>query len=117
MKVLLLEDDRELQRATSRLIHYTFREAVVSVTDTCAKAIALLQHENFDLVVSDFQVTDGTGDAVLSWIREMQPKLLARFVFFSGSSGLEKLHDKVIEKGCEVAEFVAKLRGFVEGAA
>jgi response regulator RpfG family c-di-GMP phosphodiesterase len=115
VNVLLLEDDRNLQRATARLIRYTYPDAAISVTNTCAKTIALLQHERFDLVVSDFEVLDGTGDAVLYWVREMQPHLVARFVFFSGSSGLEKLHDKVIEKGCTVEEFVDQLRGFIGG--
>jgi response regulator RpfG family c-di-GMP phosphodiesterase len=115
MNVLLLEDNQQLQRVTTRLIRSAFADAAVSVTDTCAKAIALLQHECFDFIVSDFEVLDATGDKVLRWVREMRPQLVARFVFFSGSLDLEKLHDKIIEKGCTADEFVAQLRQFVGG--
>lgn len=113
MNVLLLEDDRQIQRSTLRLIQYAYEHAEVSIVETCAQAIALLSQRPFDLVVADFRVLDGTGDAVLCWVRQMQPQLLSRFVFFSGSEEVYALHDKIIDKGCTADEFIDRLHKFI----
>ena len=115
MKVLLLEDNLSMQKATTRMLrHVCGKDVDLRVVDSCAGAIEFLQIEAFDLVVSDYEVLDGTADALLRWVREVRPNLLPRFIFFSGTSGLDRLHDKVIDKG-DPADFIAQIRVFVEG--
>jgi CheY-like chemotaxis protein len=115
VKILLLEDNLSMQKATTRMLrHVCGNDVHLRVVDSCARAIELLQLEAFDLIVSDYEVLDGTADALLHWIREIRPNLLPRFVFFSGTSGLDRLHDKVIDKG-NPADFIAQMRAFVEG--
>lgn len=113
MKVLLLEDKMELQRTTTRMIKRAYPAADVQVTARCSETIAAIQLEDFDLVVCDFEVLDGKSDRVLAWVRDHEPELLHRFVFFSGSPEPTKLHDKYISKGCHLDEFVEQMHKFV----
>jgi DNA-binding NarL/FixJ family response regulator len=114
MKVLLLEDDKQLQHAAVRLLRRTFESAIiVDTVDNAPGAIALLQQNVYDFMLSDFAVIDGTGGDVLIWIRANKPDMVERFVFFSGSNSLNLLHHKVISKGIDVDEFVQRLRQFV----
>lgn len=112
MNVLLLEDDQQLQKMTTRLLKRTFENVTVTVTivDSAPKAIAMLQHFAYDLIVSDFNVLHGTGGDVLTWLRAEKPHIVDRFIFFSGAIEVPKLHTKVIEKGCTADEFVDQLR-------
>ena len=111
MKVLLLEDQVVLQKCTSRLIRHTLGDNTsVDITDSVPTTIALLQHAVYDLIVSDFDVICGTGGDVLTWVREFQPHMVTRFVFFTGSHEAWELHDKVISKGISVDEFKEQLR-------
>jgi CheY-like chemotaxis protein len=115
MRVLLLEDEKQLQVAASRLIRRTFEEPdiTIDVVDTAPKAIAMLQQHSYDFMLSDFAVTRGTDGDVLIWIHVNQKHMVERFVFFSGSSSLDLLHHKVISKGITVDEFVKQLRQHV----
>jgi len=115
MRVLLLEDEATLQRATSRMIRRTFSptEITIDVVDSVPKAVAMLQHFAYDLVVSDFNVNGGTGGDLLIWIRANRPHMVERFVFFSGANHLDLWHNKIIAKGVDPSEFVEKLRGYV----
>ena len=115
MRVLLLEDEKPLQQTTMKLIRRTFEEPdiTIDVTDTAPGAIELLQRHSYDFMLSDFAVTRGTGGDVLIWIHAHQKHMIERFVFFSGCTTLGLMHDKVIEKGIAVDEFVAQLRQHV----
>lgn len=115
MKVLLLEDNLSMQKATTRMLRRVCGNDVdLRVVDTCTDAIALLQLESFDFVVSDYEVLDGTADTLLRWVRATRPDLLPRLVLFTGTCGLEHLHDKIIDKGSPDA-FIAQMRTFVAG--
>lgn len=47
-------------------------------------AIVLLEHEEFDAIVSDWQMDDGDGADVYRWILQYKPGLAERVVFLSG---------------------------------
>jgi CheY-like chemotaxis protein len=115
VRVLLLEDEKHLQKATARLIQHTFGpgEVTIDVTDTAPGAIELLQQNSYDFTLSDYSVTRGTGGDVLLWIQDNQPHMVERFVFFSGAKDLDLIHHKVIVKGVSVEEFVVQLLGYV----
>lgn len=115
MKVLLIEDDAALQRSTTRLIRRAFApvEIAIDVADSPSSAIALLEANTYDFVLSDFNVNHGTGGDVLVWIRANQRHMIERFVFFSGAKNLDLWHHKVIAKGIDSTTFVDLLRGYV----
>ena len=117
MNVLLLEDDALLQRTTTRMLRRAYENVTVTAVDSVPKAIAMLQHFAYDLVIADFQVLHGTGGDVLSWVRDEKPGLVDRFVFFSGSLEARALHDKFIEKGCMPDEFIEQLHKLVGASA
>jgi response regulator of citrate/malate metabolism len=116
VNVLLLEDDAQLQKMTARLLKRAFENVAVAITtvDSVPKAIAMLQHFTYDLVISDFNVLHGTGGDVLAWLHVEKPHVASRFIFFSGADEPKKLHDKVIEKGCTSDEFIDQLRKLAE---
>lgn len=106
IKVLLLEDEPSLQRAIARMLCVAFNDSDIALdtTDSAIKAIALLQCFQYDLILSDFDVLDGTGGDVLAWVRSSQPRMISRFVFFTGSDRAAALHDKIIAKGTPISE-------------
>ena len=114
MRVLLIEDDPALQRATTRLIHRALgSRAAVSICGTAGSAAFLLGACMFDLILSDYDLGTSTGADVLEYLRDRQPEMVDRFVFFSGTDGLTKIHPKVIEKGIDVETFVQQLQGYL----
>lgn len=115
MRVLLIEDDASLQRSTARLIKRAFApaEMTIDVADAPKNAIALLEANTYDFVLSDFNINGGTGGEVLIWIDKNQPHMNERFVFFSGANHLDLWHDKVITKSVNPSEFVEQLRNYV----
>ncbi|MBA3453070.1 MAG: response regulator [Deltaproteobacteria bacterium] len=52
-------------------------------------AIVLLHHEDFDTIVSDWQMDDGSGADLYTWIVQKKPELAERIVFLSDGEGDE----------------------------
>jgi CheY-like chemotaxis protein len=50
-------------------------------------AIILLHHEEFDAIVTDWQMDDGTGADIYRWIVQKKPQLAQRIVFLSDGEG------------------------------
>jgi two-component system cell cycle response regulator CpdR len=50
-------------------------------------AIILLHHEEFDAIVTDWQMDDGTGADIYRWIVQTKPQLAERIVFLSDGEG------------------------------
>jgi CheY-like chemotaxis protein len=115
MRILLLEDSKDLQKATARLLRHTFApiDVTIDIVDNVPGTIELLQQQRYDFVLSDYVVLRGNGGDVLNWIIANQPHMTERFVFFSGSSSLRQLHPKVIAKGVDVSEFVTLLQHYL----
>jgi DNA-binding NarL/FixJ family response regulator len=114
VRVLVIEDDMLLQRALARTVRSAFDgvPVVVDTTDSSQGAIALLQANVYDCVLSDFLVRGGRASQVLDWLRLHQPHLAERFVYLSGAVA-DFQHDKVISKGVDVETFAAQLRHFL----
>ncbi|MBX3155405.1 MAG: response regulator [Deltaproteobacteria bacterium] len=50
-------------------------------------AIAQLEHGDFDAIVADWNMDDGSGADIYRWLREFKPWLLDRVVFLSSNDG------------------------------
>lgn len=88
VRVLIVEDHAAIARGHEHLVrrHLTHIGCAseVVITDTAEAAIAKLAVENFDLVISDFDLAGtGTGGDVLRAVRADLDR--PRFVFVSGS--------------------------------
>lgn len=102
MKILLVEDDPLLQRTTKRMLTHVTGSKDILVVDSAPRAIQVIQLEQVDLIVSDFNLKDSDGGEVLSWIRTYRPELLGRFVFLSASEITKEMHDRVLMKPCSL---------------
>ncbi len=122
MRVLLIEDDDQLQRAMVRLLNRWFVGVQIETVSTATRAIEYLLavkstrklsreegiecHDGaYDLIISDYDL-DGrqTGGDVLAWIKAHMPEFTQKFVFFSGNPAAGEIHDRVLMKPCPVAD-------------
>jgi DNA-binding NarL/FixJ family response regulator len=103
VRVLHVEDDEVLQRATRRLLAKLYESPDIVQVDTAAAAVEALAATDFDLVISDYDLREGTGGDVFAWITENRPHLVARFVFLSADERAPALARTVV-KPCTVAE-------------
>ena len=97
-RVLIVEDDPQLQIAYFRLLN---KKCDISTIDRAEAAITWLKKVNFDYIFCDFNLAGKmTGEDVFNWLRENRPEDLPKFYFVSGdASRCRKLHDQVIDKG------------------
>lgn len=61
----------------------------VSKVDSGHGAILLLEHEEFDAIVTDWTMDDGTGADVYRWIIQVKPWLAERVVFLTDAEGAD----------------------------
>ena len=123
MKILHIEDDAFLQRAVKRTLERAFGEHTVveSVADAptairyLQAALATFGCFHYDHIISDYNLTEGTGGDVLAWIKNTtdamlndwqtafdgkssRQVLLERFTFLTANRDALALHDRFIEK-------------------
>ncbi len=80
-RVLILEDDLALRRATERLLS----AYDVTTAGTVAEARALLLAETFDVVVSDVELPDGNGVTLFEEVAWLRPACARGYVFVTGT--------------------------------
>lgn len=69
-RILVVDDDASLRRTLPHVLVRSGRSF-----DDCgsvAAAIALLQHQHYDLILLDYRLPDATGLALLDWLSENQ---------------------------------------------
>lgn len=103
-RILVVEDDATIARAYERLIRRILRTACeIVVADNAEAAILLVQTEDFDLVVSDYNLAgERTGADVLAAVRST-PSATA-FLFVSSDEAVEALGAPFLSKPCPVGE-------------
>lgn len=112
MKILLVEDDQALQRATVRMLRIVRADAQVLLAQTYDEAVAhLAVNPELGLILCDYNlIGPKTGGDVLEWIKTNRPELVEKFVFVSGNDEVRKLHDRYIVKPCFPGDIRALLR-------
>ena len=68
-RILLVEDHEATRKAVLRLL--ARRRFVVRAADSVAAALALAQHETFELVISDIGLPDGTGFELMADLQRL----------------------------------------------
>ena len=84
MRILLVDDTVEIRQLVAYKLK-KFGEIVQASTGN--EAARILESEKFDLIISDFNMPDGKGDAVLA--AKVRLGLETPFVFFSSEVGLK----------------------------
>ncbi|MEQ8272361.1 MAG: response regulator [Deltaproteobacteria bacterium] len=82
VSLLIVEDDPAVARAFGRVFH---RRMCVHVAAGAADAICALEAREYDVILCDLLLLDGSGPDVQHWIRVNRPELLTRLVFITGS--------------------------------
>ena len=67
MRILLVEDHADTRYAIER--YFRRRGHVVALAGDLESATRFLQHESFDVIISDIALPDGTGYALMSEAR------------------------------------------------
>lgn len=99
-QILLIEDEPARQDDMVRLFKRIYPGAVVTISDNAIDANEQIDAHRYDLIVSDFDLADGTtGGDVLDHIHDRHPKLVNRFLFVSGNSIVQDMHPYWIMKG------------------
>jgi len=83
--LLLADDEPVLLVAMAELLGDA--GYAVSRVDSGHGAIQLLEHEDFDVIVTDWNMDDGNGADMYRWIAQVKPWLTERVVFLSDEEG------------------------------
>lgn len=83
--LLLADDEPVLLLAMAELLGDA--GFAVSRVDSGHGAILLLAHEDFDVIVADWNMDDGNGADVYRWVAQVKPWLAERVVFLADEEG------------------------------
>src|SRR5438046_111313 len=67
-QVLVVDDDKDLRELLSQ--QFRNLRCFVAEAETIAQTIDTLKHKDFDLVMLDMKLPDGSGAVVNDWIRQ-----------------------------------------------
>ena len=88
LRVLVVDDDPQVRRATAKLLP----ECDVIVAQSVEQALDLLNTEQgFDAVVSDLMMPSFTGADLHGFISACWPALARRFVLITGGTSIDEL--------------------------
>ncbi len=71
LRILLVEDHGDTRRTLTRLLSHFGHE--ISTAETIASALKIVQSQDFDVVLSDIGLPDGSGYEVISRAKQTQP--------------------------------------------
>jgi CheY-like chemotaxis protein len=80
--LLLADDEAVLLMVMSQLLKGAGYH--VTAVDSGNSAIAQLTTQDFDVIVADWHMDDGSGQDLYRWVEEKRPDLVDRIVFLSG---------------------------------
>ena len=112
LTALLLEDDPQVQKASTRMIKRAYGNGtIVLVVDSVDAAIATLKvHPEIKLIVSDVDVLgDKSGVELFYWVRDHHPELVDHYIFFTGGHPeVAEIHYRYLQKGAALPEDLRK---------
>lgn len=115
--LLLADDDPLLLPAMAELL--TQAGYAVTQVDGVKAAVEVCEFRDFDVIVSDWRLHDGTGHDVLKWLQANKAHLAKRMVFLSESDQDETDADQtapgrpLFRKGQDSQSFIDGLRDIV----
>ena len=120
MKILIVEDDKEIQN----LIGYFFWEEGFEVSFSCdgMEGLKKIKNENFDLLVLDLMLPNLDGEAITKLVRDMPeiygtPKIImvtAKTEIEDVLTGLKVGADDYLKKPFDPRELVARGKKLIE---
>ncbi len=86
-RVLVIDDEPMIHRALKRLLKHQEVVAALGVTSALA---ALAEQPEFDIILCDLMMIDGTGMDFYERLKNERPELLDRVVFMTGGAFTER---------------------------
>lgn len=86
LEVLVIDDEEYITSLVHELLRNRLGWRVEQVHDG-RRAIQRLEQSHFDLVITDLRMPGLDGFALLAWIKDLRPALLAKVLVISGDSG------------------------------
>jgi PAS domain S-box-containing protein len=105
-RVLHVDDDDEFAALTATYLERTSDHLVVETVTSASEALSRLDDDTFDCVVSDHEMPEMDGLALLDAVRERHPDL--PFILFTGK-GSEAVASEAIARG--VTDYLQKRPG------
>jgi CheY-like chemotaxis protein len=84
MRILLVDDDIEIRFALSNVLQMKHKFAVVEASSGLEAIATLDQHQDFTLIISDYQMDNGNGQSIVDYL--VQKQITIPLIFFSGST-------------------------------
>lgn len=118
--LLVIDDDRAVVANIKAILLKSFPESFFSVAYNSSEAWSILQKENIDIVICDYDLPDENGLQLCQKLRSKPNLLSIYFIMITALSdqqikikALESCVDDFIQKPIEVDEFIARLRSAV----
>jgi len=89
-RVLVLDDDPALGAVLGEMLQMLGHQAIVCQVPE--EALALLEREAFDLILSDFRMPGMSGSDFFQQVVERHPRLARKVVFLSGDVSSNDTH-------------------------
>ena len=90
LRILVVDDEAMVLRVLGQLLSHHYD---VTTAEGIAPARALLEKDDFDVVLCDMMMLDGTGTDLYAWAAEHRPGLSERFVFMTGGAFTPKARE------------------------
>lgn len=103
--VLLVDDDRQWARATAQLLETAEPALAVTVANSLAEGRELVDHEEWECVICDYHLGDGTGLDLLTTVTDTDEG--CPFLLVTGK-GDEIVASEAIRSG--VTDYIIMLR-------
>ena len=88
MRILVVEDHSDTLQALSRLLSHFGHE--ISLADRAQTALNIIDSKEFDVVLCDIGLPDGTGYDVIAQAKRRQPVKAVALTGFSATEDIER---------------------------
>lgn len=101
MRILLVDDDKEIRFALASVLQAKYQFTVVEASSGSEAIATISTQEKFCLIISDYQMDNGNGQVIVDFLKNQ--KVDVPLVFFSGSQ-----EAKAVELGAPVLKCFSK---------
>jgi DNA-binding NtrC family response regulator len=101
--ILLVDHDRSLLEAVGTILRG--RDHQVHTAADVRDALALFEKHEFDVVVADLQVSNGSnGDGLLEWLSQHKPALSRKLIWMCAVAPSSVADDRVLRNGSRILQ-------------
>jgi signal transduction histidine kinase/ActR/RegA family two-component response regulator len=97
-KILIVDDDILVGKSFAKML----REDEVKVVNSGFLALDILNHHEFDIILSDVMMPGLNGSELYWKIIEQEPKYTHKIIFITGATKGHKLNEAISQTGCPI---------------